>query len=669
MPRTHSILPRTESLFKGFNRFTSTVAAKLTRQGSTSGLQRERTEAAASVLPATPLRAEDSVFQTVVNTLVHIIRLYSDLHQNGWNRCLNLGEALRILEQFAKLGEAEQSSKQYAQKSQKYASNAEDDAMRKQLFDHIHWVVGEFESGKEAPVAPFYGVLWDVYRDMAVSFLTTDDDASGLISYDELKNSFDMLVITEEELEKKFSDFDEDDNGQLDFKEFMEFYKSLSSVRYVEEIVFRKYGGDGQTGNMTEAGFRRFLQQMQHDPRGDPGNEHSREFFADLAAKDFGSFPGDEFPTEREFTVAERGFTMTERQFTNYVMSVHTRMASPRSKKKWAFRDVRNECLDPLKVNRVYQDMKQPMTDYFIASSHNTYLMDHQLWGTSSSSAYEDALRLACRCVELDCWDGNAGKPIVTHGRTACKAVTFESCIISIAQFAFTASPYPVILSLEVHNSPEQQKELGLIMKEHFKPKSKPGLKGLMPPIAGLVHDRADADFCPEELKGYILVKGKAPSPESGEAEWANHLRLVETLYQEIGRTMPPIDSRGCYDEADAADECFDDEEPEEAGGTMRSLRTPDVEESGAAQDKQTMEKLLQEQGEALGRSTKAGASLRASQRATHAQKVSPELSSTIWMKSVKYLLSALRRPFRSRIPLRFSFVPALPGTCCPAKA
>ena len=49
-------------------------------------------------------------------------------------------------------------------------------------------------------------------------------------------------------------------------------------------------------------------------------------------------------------------------------------------------------------------DRNYPLPEYFISSSHNTYLMAHQLYGSSDASAYEIALLTGSRCVEIDAW-------------------------------------------------------------------------------------------------------------------------------------------------------------------------------------------------------------------------------------------------------------------------
>ncbi|EOD46790.1 putative 1-phosphatidylinositol- -bisphosphate phosphodiesterase protein [Neofusicoccum parvum UCRNP2] len=153
-----------------------------------------------------------------------------------------------------------------------------------------------------------------------------------------------------------------------------------------------------------------------------------------------------------------------------------------------------------LAAPRSEPSLDRPLNEYFISSSHNTYLLGRQVAGHSSTEAYIVALQRGCRCIEIDCWDGSDGRPIVVHGRTLTTSVLFADCISVIHKYAFVSSPYPLIISLEVHCNPEQQAAMTEIMKAQF------GDQLLLEPLAG------DSQVLPspEELKHKILIKAKA---------------------------------------------------------------------------------------------------------------------------------------------------------------
>jgi phosphatidylinositol phospholipase C delta len=116
-----------------------------------------------------------------------------------------------------------------------------------------------------------------------------------------------------------------------------------------------------------------------------------------------------------------------------------------------------------------------------------------------SPTIYDIEYRLPCFTVDI--WSGEDDSPIITHGRTLTTKISARDAIQAIARYAFLASSYPIILSLEIHCGVIQQDKLVEELIEAFGDR--------------LVVERIDNEKgeeilrlpSPEDLRGKVLLK------------------------------------------------------------------------------------------------------------------------------------------------------------------
>jgi len=108
------------------------------------------------------------------------------------------------------------------------------------------------------------------------------------------------------------------------------------------------------------------------------------------------------------------------------------------------------------------------LVDYYINSSHNTYLKSHQLKGLSDPKMYTFAVLSGYRLVELDCYNGQGDDIIITHGYTLVTKLKVDDILKELKENGFKNSPYPIILSVENHLDKKHQEILAKKFQEYL---------------------------------------------------------------------------------------------------------------------------------------------------------------------------------------------------------
>ncbi|KRX87277.1 1-phosphatidylinositol 4,5-bisphosphate phosphodiesterase gamma-1 [Trichinella pseudospiralis] len=219
-------------------------------------------------------------------------------------------------------------------------------------------------------------------------------------------------------------------NGNSNFEAFVLAYRRLVYRHSLFSCSFFSYSVDGEKVFLD--GFRRFLLREQNDKMAEC-KEKCRLFMCQYLR---GIYP----PRDEDNPY------LTIQEFVDFLFSKQ------------------NSIFDPVHEN-ITQSMWHPLCDYWIASSHNTYLTGDQLKSESSLEAYARALMMNCRCVELDCWDGQKRglselDIVIYHGYTMTTKLSLRDVLRTIKEYAFVQSEYPVILSVEDNCTLPYQRQL-----------------------------------------------------------------------------------------------------------------------------------------------------------------------------------------------------------------
>ncbi|KAK8517154.1 hypothetical protein V6N13_092440 [Hibiscus sabdariffa] len=156
---------------------------------------------------------------------------------------------------------------------------------------------------------------------------------------------------------------------------------------------------------------------------------------------------------------------------------------------------------------QVHHDMTAPLSHYYIYTGHNSYLTGNQLSSDCSEVPIIRALQNGVRVIELDLWPGSSRDEIyVLHG----------------------SSPFPVIITLEDHLTPELQAKAAELIAQTF----------------GSMLHLSETDCLtefpsPESLKYRIMISTKPPkgclenrskdSDEENSPKYANELERSES--------------------------------------------------------------------------------------------------------------------------------------------
>ena len=297
-----------------------------------------------------------------------------------------------------------------------------------------------------------------------------DTNFDKVFDYQEFQNFSNSLGVDPTLL---MMDIDTNHDGVISEEEIMEYLKCKTNGQDLLPI-FNKYATrlkDNKIFNMTPSGLLKFFHEVQEEP------------ISELEAHQLiiRNKSGIDLPIKRKInkkiqnSFIANNFTINEKEINQILVKVEKKYKTKKIDLEIDIREFNNMLNSlPLTVYKLDKfrseiDMDKPLTDYFINSTHNTYITGHQLTGSTSKNMYSLSLLEGYRLVELDCYNGDGDDIIITHGYTLVSKLKLDDILYELKSSAFINSSMPVILSIENHLDEYHQNIMAKKFKEILK--------------------------------------------------------------------------------------------------------------------------------------------------------------------------------------------------------
>ena len=260
------------------------------------------------------------------------------------------------------------------------------------------------------------------------------------------------LGMSSKEINSDFTNLDKDKSGFIEKKEFRNYILNYMKDYYIEEI-FNKYNIDPNNPeeHLKKISPLNLLKFFKEEQKEEITLNELYEIILQFKSK---------IPEEKKENILKdiysnninKGYLNEELSinFKELFLILHSNITN---------------ILNFIEINK-RQNEKRPLNDYFINSTHNTYLTGDQIKSNSTSEMYGFSVLEGYRLVELDCYNGDDDNIIITHGYTFCGEINLIDILLQLKKFGFVNSDYPIILSIENHLDEHHQKIMSKLFQE-----------------------------------------------------------------------------------------------------------------------------------------------------------------------------------------------------------